>query len=137
MTGSLTIPDCFYRVSIKALVLDEQGRFLLLREADGRWSFPGGGYDHSDTSPREALNRELQEEMGVEFLTMEERPSYFVVAKSGDGFPQANIFYNTTLKTLDFVPNEECQEVRFFTAKEASQLPAFENVSEFCKCYKI
>lgn len=84
MAGSLTIPNCFYRVSIKALVLDEQGRFLLLREADGRWSFPGGGFDHTDKSPREALTRELREEMGVEFLTMADNPSYFLTAVNQD-----------------------------------------------------
>jgi 8-oxo-dGTP pyrophosphatase MutT (NUDIX family) len=39
------IPNCFYRVSIKALVLDEQGRFLLCREDNGKWELPGGGLD--------------------------------------------------------------------------------------------
>ncbi len=81
MTDYSTIPDCFYRVSIKALILDEQGRFLLSREHDNRWDFPGGGYDHADSSPRDALVRELREEMGVEILTMEDTPSYFTTAK--------------------------------------------------------
>jgi len=75
------VPDCFYCVSIKALVLDEQGKFLLCREDDNRWDFPGGGYDHTDSSPRDALVRELQEEMGVEMIYMEEHPSYFVTGK--------------------------------------------------------
>ncbi|MEI8252898.1 MAG: hypothetical protein WCG25_04035 [bacterium] len=30
----------FYRISIKALVLDENKRFLLLQEKDGSWSLP-------------------------------------------------------------------------------------------------
>jgi ADP-ribose pyrophosphatase YjhB (NUDIX family) len=81
MTDYSTIPDCFYRISIKALVLDEQGKFLLCREDDNRWDFPGGGYDHTDISPRDALIRELREEMGVEMLTIEECPSYLVTAK--------------------------------------------------------
>lgn len=63
MTDQPNIPDCFYRVSIKALVTDVQGRFLLLQEADGRWSLPGGGYEHGDISPYEALRRELDEEI--------------------------------------------------------------------------
>ena len=133
----LNIPNCFYRVSIKALILDEEGRFLLLREADGRWSFPGGGYDHADTSAREALIREIREELNVEVLDIEERPSYFVVAVSAYGYPQANIFYKTTLKSLDFTPNEECEEIAFFTSEQASGLPAFAHVPEFCKHYKI
>lgn len=37
----ITIPECFYRVSVKALILDESGeRFLLFQESDGKWDFP-------------------------------------------------------------------------------------------------
>ena len=84
MTNYSHIPDCFYRISIKALVLDEQGKFLLLREADGNWSFPGGGIEHTDKSPREALTREIHEEMGVDLLDMAENPSYFLIAANAD-----------------------------------------------------
>ncbi len=137
MTDYSNIPDCFYRVSIKALVLDEQGRFLLSREYDNRWDFPGGGYDHTDSSPRDALIRELREEMGVEILTMEDTPSYFTTAKHRKWFSIANIFYKTTLKNLDITPSDECQEVQFFTPEEALKLDLFANVIEFCKHYKI
>jgi len=35
------IPNCFYRVSVKALVLDDtKNKFLLLKEDDGMWDFP-------------------------------------------------------------------------------------------------
>lgn len=81
MADYSNIPNCFYRISIKALVLDAQGKFLLCREDDNRWDFPGGGYDHTDASPRDALIRELREEMGVEMTSMEDYPSYFVTAK--------------------------------------------------------
>jgi 8-oxo-dGTP pyrophosphatase MutT (NUDIX family) len=137
MTDYSNIPDCFYRVSIKALVLDEKGRFLLCREDDNRWDFPGGGYDHADSSPREALIRELREEMGVEMATMEDTPSYFVTAKHRKGFFLANVFYKTTLKNLDITPSDECQEVQFFTPEEALKMELFPNVIEFCKQYKI
>lgn len=42
MTDYSQIPDCFYRISIKALILDEFGKFLLCREDNGKWDFPGG-----------------------------------------------------------------------------------------------
>jgi len=41
MTDYSQIPACFYRISIKALILDENGRFLLCREDNGKWDFPG------------------------------------------------------------------------------------------------
>ncbi len=137
MTDYSNIPDCFYRVSIKALVLDAQGKFLLCREDDNRWDFPGGGYDHTDNSPREALIRELQEEMGVEMISMEEYPSYFVTAKHRKWFFLANVFYKTILKNLDITPSDECQEVQFFTPVEAMKLDLFPNVVAFCEQYKI
>ena len=122
MTDYSNIPDCFYRVSIKALVLDEEGGFLLIRESDGNWSFPGGGLEYSDKSIKECLKRELYEEMGVELLSVDEQPSYFVVSENSNGFFQANVFYKTVLKNLNFMPSDECREIRFFASEEAKNL---------------
>jgi 8-oxo-dGTP diphosphatase len=46
----LNIPECFYRVSVKALILDDKKRFLLIREGNGFWSLPGGGLDFGENS---------------------------------------------------------------------------------------
>jgi 8-oxo-dGTP pyrophosphatase MutT (NUDIX family) len=63
MTDYSNIPDCFYRISIKALVLDKDGKFLLCREDDGRWEFPGGGYEYAEMTPQKCIVREIKEEM--------------------------------------------------------------------------
>lgn len=40
------IPKCFYRVSIKALILDEtKTRFLVTQKENGEWELPGGGLE--------------------------------------------------------------------------------------------
>ena len=39
------IPNCYYRVSVKALITDNEGKFLLIRENVGKWELPGGGLD--------------------------------------------------------------------------------------------
>ncbi len=53
----MEVPNCYYRVSIKALVLDEKRtKFLLVQEKDGRWELPGGGLDHGEKI-HEALKR--------------------------------------------------------------------------------
>jgi len=80
MIANSNIPDCFYRISIKALVLDNQGRFLLCRESDNWWNLPGGGLEYGE-SPRETLKREIKEEMGLDLVSMEDQPSYFFIAK--------------------------------------------------------
>ena len=59
-------PSTFYRISLKAVIRDDQGRVLVNRErGHGNWSLPGGGWDHGE-SVVECLKRELNEEVGYE-----------------------------------------------------------------------
>jgi ADP-ribose pyrophosphatase YjhB (NUDIX family) len=54
------------KLDVRALLLDEQQRILLIREkADGCWSLPGGWCDVGD-SPAAAAVREVREESGLE-----------------------------------------------------------------------
>lgn len=46
---------CFYRVSVKAIAIDETGRFMLAREADGYWNLIGGGLEHGEDPRRDRL----------------------------------------------------------------------------------
>lgn len=59
-------PDSLYRVSLKSIITNEQGLLLVVKEADRSfWDLPGGGMDHGETI-REALARELYEEVKLE-----------------------------------------------------------------------
>jgi 8-oxo-dGTP pyrophosphatase MutT (NUDIX family) len=56
------------REAVRALILDPQDRVLLVRfEFPHRrvWALPGGGLEPGE-SPRDALRRELREEVGLE-----------------------------------------------------------------------
>jgi ADP-ribose pyrophosphatase YjhB (NUDIX family) len=64
-----TPPSPFYRVSVKALVFDRDGRLLVVQEPDGLWEVPGGGWEHGE-SFEECLARELAEEiMALRWVT--------------------------------------------------------------------
>jgi len=48
----MQVPDCRYRISIKALILDKDKRFLLVQEDTGLWELPGGGLEFGE-APQE------------------------------------------------------------------------------------
>lgn len=59
-------PSTFYRVSLKAVIRDSDNRILAVKEYDSdTWNLPGGGWDHGETE-KEALARELSEEVGYQ-----------------------------------------------------------------------
>jgi 8-oxo-dGTP pyrophosphatase MutT (NUDIX family) len=58
--------DSLIRVTLKAVILDDKGRILVVKER-GRdwWDIPGGGIDHGETIGQ-ALKRELCEEVSFQ-----------------------------------------------------------------------
>jgi 8-oxo-dGTP pyrophosphatase MutT (NUDIX family) len=54
-------PTTFYRVSVKALIRNTEGKVLVVKENGSAWSLPGGGIDHGE-SAHDTLVRELYEE---------------------------------------------------------------------------
>ncbi|OGD78687.1 hypothetical protein A2368_02125 [Candidatus Collierbacteria bacterium RIFOXYB1_FULL_49_13] len=69
-----------YRLSTLGVLKNQSGQFLLVQKLayqDDQWSFPGGGIDEGET-PRQAVERELQEELGT--------ASFSVIAQSDIGY---------------------------------------------------
>ena len=56
--------DCLYRISLKALIYNDVGQILVIKEIDRTyWDLPGGGMDFGETI-ESSLKRELYEEVG-------------------------------------------------------------------------
>jgi 8-oxo-dGTP diphosphatase len=109
----------YFRISIKALVTDVDGRILLARGIDGRWDALGGGLEH-DEEPHDGLRREILEEAGLPVEWISESPRFFVTSpRSGGNGYVAHVVYEAKMSNFDFVPSEEVQELRFFTLDEA------------------
>lgn len=133
----MDLPQAHYRISVKALILNEtRTKFLVTQEEDGVWELPGGGLDHGE-SPEECLRREIKEEMGLEVTFIAQTPSFFfTINKQTDKTSWvANVLYEIRLANLSFTPSNECVAVRFVTAEEALALPAFLNVYALAKLF--
>jgi 8-oxo-dGTP diphosphatase len=113
----------YYRVSVKALILNEsRDKFLIAKKENGSWGIPGGGLDWGE-SVRDGLIREIEEEMHVKTTWIGEHPSYFLTSANWKGDTQvANIFYEVTLESLNFTPTRECIEVRFVDKEEIKSI---------------
>ena len=64
---STEVTELFFRQGVRALVIDDAERILLVRFDfdDGElWATPGGGVE-ADETPEEAIRRELHEEVGL------------------------------------------------------------------------
>lgn len=56
--------DFLFRVSLKAVIRNDKGELLIVKEKNHRkWSLPGGGLDWDETY-EQAMKRELYEEVG-------------------------------------------------------------------------
>ena len=128
------IPNWFYRISAKALILNEDKKFLLVRE-EKWWELPWWWLEYWE-SPQEWIKREISEEMWINVISVEEDPSYFITAQKDNGVWIANVIYETQVninEIYDFKPSDECLEVRFFHANEAQNEKLFPNVRKFIK----
>ena len=125
--------QCFYRVSVKGLTTDSEGRVLLAREESGVWEILGGGLDH-DEDPVAGLKREIHEETGLKISKISSLPKYFTTfPKPNSKIYAANIFYEIELENLNFTATEECQELRFCSIEEMKNmnlLPSVEKLLE-------
>ena len=125
----------FYRVSIKALILDEtRTKFAVILEDNGWWELPGGGLDHGE-KPDACLKRELKEEMGLEVVGVSSKPSYFLTGKNMKGRWTVNVIYEVKVKNLDYQLSDECRELKFVSPEEIYSIKAFRTVKELAEMF--
>jgi len=91
---SRTVLQPYFRISrgltlgVRGVVRDEAGAYLLVRHsyAPG-WMFPGGGVERREAAP-EALRREMDEEVGIDFAG---EPQLFGLYANHAAFPGDHI----------------------------------------------
>lgn len=128
--------DFLFRVSLKAVILNDKGEVLIVKEHDRDWwDLPGGGIDHGETI-KEALARELFEEVSYqgdfEYKTiLAEDPRY----SNGFNLYQMRITFLVKTEHYSFEVGEDGDEIAFINPSqfENSEVLTERLIFEYCK----
>jgi 8-oxo-dGTP pyrophosphatase MutT (NUDIX family) len=151
MSNSRTIKRC-----VGPIIYNQEGKIFLMKSHKWRlnekdefgnvWIVPGGEIEKNENgveieTPEEALEREIDEELGIKIERIEYVGSSY---KSGEkNFKKPNIDF----EFIDFIartrqseisPNSEITEYGWFTIEEAERLPLLDTTAAFIqKCKKL
>lgn len=131
--------DSLIRVTLKAVILDDNGKTLVVKES-GRdwWDIPGGGIDHGETI-KEALSRELREEVSFmgdfEYETLLAEDPHYLESLN---LYQMRITFLVKPNSLAFSAGDDGDEVMFVDADlyEKSELWTERQIYKFSKLAK-
>lgn len=108
-----------HKVSVAALVTNEEGKILLVNSPWRGWEYPGGLIEPGETF-QEALHREIREEAGVEV----EITSFVGICKNVEK-DIVNIDFTCRYIGGELTTSEESTEVIWATPEEAFKLITF------------
>ena len=108
-----------HKVSVAALVTNDEGKILLVNSPWRGWEYPGGLIEPGETF-QQALRREVREEAGVEIEI-----TGFVGICKNVGMDIVNIDFTAKYVGGELTTSEESTEVGWFTAEEAFQMITF------------
>lgn len=110
-------PSTIYRVVAKALITDETGKILVVKEKQDFWSLPGGGLEHGE-SAETCLRRELQEEIGVEDLEIGDIAYSTNVYLDQKDIWMTWIVYRARIHSTDFTLGDGVKDARYIDIEE-------------------
>lgn len=108
-----------HKVSVAALVTNDEGKILLVNSPWRGWEYPGGLIELGETF-QEALHREIREEAGVEV----EITGFVGICKNVEK-DIVNIDFTCRYIGGELTTSEESTEVIWATAEEAFKLITF------------
>jgi 8-oxo-dGTP diphosphatase len=114
-------PNTFYRVSVKALIRNEKGEVFVVKEDGDFWGLPGGGLDHGEL-PRDAIKREMMEELNVATLEVGEivysKPIYLDRIDTW----MLWVVYEATLNETEFTFGDGVTDAKYISVEELEGL---------------
>jgi 8-oxo-dGTP pyrophosphatase MutT (NUDIX family) len=119
--------DLVHLPAVCVLIWDDDGRLLLMREAQtGRWQTVGGMIDPHE-SPWDAAVREAEEETGLTVRVARLRnalggPGYQVHYPNGDLCSYVSIVFDAEVVSGELAGDDEVAELRWFRVADIAAL---------------
>ena len=112
---------------VAAALADGDGRFLLQKRPTGKqhgglWEFPGGKVEPGE-SPRNALVREVNEELTLTVDPSDAEPIVFAESEPDGGAPGIVLLLYRICRWTGKPVAEDGAEIGWFTLAEANRLP--------------
>ncbi len=135
-------PNALLQAEIgQKIFLVKDGKVLMCKNAkedffENLWDFPGGRM-HKGEQPKEALARELKEELGVEFIIG--TPLFTSITyQTPSNIPRYYVIFEATLTNLNAeftVAEDEIAELKWVGAEDVATLPTWDDWREFLNIY--
>lgn len=115
-----------FKVRSRGVIMHE-GKLLVVRHADGRdfFALPGGHVDHGE-NPKECMERELVEELGVKPVVG--RLLYVYTYANKEGIYSVEFFFEIE-NSADYLHHEEMEKTHAHEIAEVRWVMPDENVS--------
>jgi 8-oxo-dGTP pyrophosphatase MutT (NUDIX family) len=120
--------DLLFWPAVACVIRDDDGRVLLVRHVEGRWTFPAGAMDPGET-PAEAARREAREEASIDVELLRIAgvfggyPDFRTTYPNGDAAAWVTTLFEASIVRGTPAPgDDETAEVRWVTLDEALRL---------------
>lgn len=114
-------------VAVAAIVIDDDGRLLMIKRYDnGLWALPGGAQDLGE-STREAVVREVREETGIDIDVTDvsgiySDPRHVIAYDDGEVRQEFSIVFHAKQIGGELHPSIESTEVRWIEPPQLAEL---------------
>lgn len=124
------LPDAIYRVAVKCLIMDELGRLLVVKNEEGLYEIPGGGWEFDETI-EECVERELDEELGAVLSSISDVEMVLRGIRSTHGWHVVRLVVRVTLASDDLRPGDDIVEYAYVNRNEFVKLAMDSTDQEF------
>lgn len=114
-------PSPFYRVSLKAIVFNSDLRLLVVKNEDGRWELPGGGWEHGE-SMQHCVRREMMEELGAGVKNIDFSSIYPYAGERPKGGMGLKLAVRVELNNFEFTVGDDIIDYAWVQPSELAKL---------------